>query len=60
MKPYSEAVVEYFQLWNDLLFQIPLYSNLYHDIASNRVKGLEKVTPEMDWSKTIEYISIEG
>ncbi|CAM2733089.1 ABC transporter substrate-binding protein [Erysipelothrix tonsillarum] len=56
---YSAAVVEYFEIWNDLLFQIPLYSNLYHDIASNRVKGLEKVTPEMDWSKTMEYISIE-
>ncbi len=56
---YSKAMVEYFVLWNDLLPSLPLYANEYFDIASERVKGLEKITPEINWASAIEYLSID-
>lgn len=56
---FSKAIVEYFELWNDLLPSLPLYANEYFDIASPRVKGLDFITPEVDWAQTINYISLE-
>lgn len=56
---FSKAMVEYFVLWNDLLPSLPLYANEYFDIASPRVKGLENITPEVNWSQSINYLSLE-
>lgn len=56
---YSAAVVEYLKIWNDLLPSLPLYSNLYHDIATTRVEGLDVITPEMGWELSIEYLSLK-
>lgn len=56
---YSDAVVDYLILWNDLLPSLPLYSNLYHDFATQRVEGMEVITPEMGWELSIEYLSLK-
>ena len=45
---FADNVMEYFKVWNDLLFQIPLYSNEYFDITTKNVKGVEAITPEVD------------
>jgi peptide/nickel transport system substrate-binding protein len=37
---YLELWFEYQQVWNDLLPQLPLYSNVYFDIFNVRVSGL--------------------
>lgn len=56
---YSKALVEYFVTWNDLLPSLPLYANEYFDIASPRVKGLENITPEVNWASAIQYLSLD-
>ncbi|CAM3669604.1 ABC transporter substrate-binding protein [Erysipelothrix urinaevulpis] len=56
---FADNIMEYFKVWNDLLFQIPLYSNEYFDITTTRVKGVDVITPEMDWAKSIVYLSVE-
>lgn len=56
---YAENWLEYQVYWNDLLPNIPLYSNEYRDIYNVRVQGLES-TPVWDWSKDIADITLAG
>lgn len=56
---FSKTFLEYVKLWNELLPEIPLYSNQYFDIFATKVKGLDKVTPNLDWSMNINYITID-
>lgn len=47
-----------FQVWfNDYLPEIPIYSNEYFDIHTNRVQGLQ-TTPFWDWSQDIVNLTI--
>ncbi len=56
---FADAFVEYVKVWNDLLPQIPLYSNEYHDFMTARVTGYEDtVTTLSDFSQNIEYMRI--
>ena len=43
---------EYQVLWNELIPNVPLYSNQYYDIYNARVSGLE-VTPFWNWTRSI-------
>lgn len=48
-----------FQLWyNENVPNIPLYSDQYHDIFSNRVQGMENVTSFWDFSNVICALSL--
>lgn len=47
-----------FQMWfNDYLPEIPIYSNEYFDVHTNRVQGLN-TTPFWEWSQDIVNLSI--
>lgn len=47
-----------FQLWfNDYVPELPIYSNEYFDIHTNRVQGLN-TTPFWDWSQDIVNLTI--
>ena len=50
--------VEYQKRWNELLPNIPLYSDQYHDFYSNKIKGYE---PDglWAWESAILYSWIE-
>ena len=50
--------VEYQKRWNELLPNIPLYSDEYHDFYSNKIKGYE---PDglWQWDSAILYSWIE-
>lgn len=56
---FEEAFVEYVTVWNDLLPELPLYSNQVYAFATNRVKGLEVLSPIYDWYDAITNITIE-
>lgn len=56
---FADAFVEYVRVWNDLLPQIPLYSNEYHDFTTARVAGFEDtVTTLSDFTQNIYYMRI--
>ncbi|MBQ9544513.1 MAG: ABC transporter substrate-binding protein [Clostridia bacterium] len=38
---YLKIWVDFIDEWNDYLPEIPLYSNVYYDIMSSKIKGLE-------------------
>ncbi len=39
---YRELWVEYIDLWNDLLPEVPLYSNIYYTVFIDSLKGYEQ------------------
>ena len=45
--------------WNQLLPEIPLYSNNYYDFYSNRIEGYELEGYHQDISDTILYINVK-
>lgn len=49
---FKEYFVEFVDRWNEILPNIPLYSNEYFDVFNVRVKGL-KSTPVWSWAKDI-------
>lgn len=56
---FADAFVEYMTIWNDLLPQIPLYSNTYHDFLTARVTGYEDtVTSLSEFHQNIVYMRI--
>ncbi len=55
---FRELFVEFAVRWNELLPTLPIYSNEYFDVFSNRVKGL-KTTPVWGWAKDICDLKIE-
>lgn len=56
---YLAKWVEFQQRWNELLPNIPLYSNDYHDFFLTKVKGAEGKNDIWDISKQIVYMWIE-
>ena len=56
---FADAFVEYLEVWNDLLPQLPLYSNTYHDFFTGRVTGYEDtVTSLSSFTQNIVYMRI--
>lgn len=56
---FADAFVEYMEVWNDLLPQIPLYSNQYHDFLTARVTGYEDVVTSLsEFPSEIVYMRI--
>lgn len=53
---YSELWVKYQTRWNEILPVLPIYSNEYFDIYSNKVEGLV-TTPTFTWAHGITKIS---
>lgn len=49
---FKEYFVEFVTRWNEILPNIPIYSNEYFDVFNNRVEGL-KSTPVWSWAKDI-------
>lgn len=46
---YAELWLTYQKRWNQLLPEVPLYSNQYYDVFNKRVSGLD-TTPVYDWA----------
>ncbi|AMC93146.1 hypothetical protein AOC36_03905 [Erysipelothrix larvae] len=58
---FADAFVEYVDLWNDILPELPLYSNEYHDFFTKRVTGYDgKITSLSDFSENFEYLRIQN
>lgn len=49
----------FIQRWNELLPELPLYSNNIHDFFSDKLKGYEKTTAIWDMPREIIYSYIE-
>ena len=49
---FKEKFVEFVTRWNELLPNIPLYSNEYFDVYNTRIKGLQ-TTPVWTWANDI-------
>src|SRR5690554_197042 len=49
---FKEKFVEFVTRWNELLPNIPLYSNEYFDVYNTRIKGLQ-TTPVWSWARDI-------
>ena len=54
---FREMFVEFVVRWNELLPNIPLYSNEYFDVYNTRIEGLQS-TPVWSWAKDICDIKI--
>lgn len=50
--------VAFEQKWNELLPDLPLYSNEYHDFYNTKLQGYKGVTADWDVSKQIPYCTI--
>ncbi len=58
VEAFEAAFVNYVVTWNDLLPELPLYSNQVYDFATDRVSGLDRLNPYTSWADSIEYISV--
>ena len=56
---FSTKFVEFVKRWNELLPNLPLYSNEYFDVFNKRVSGLH-ATPVWSWSKDIADLKVTG
>lgn len=56
---FSEYFVEFVERWNELLPNLPLYSNEYFDIFNKRVSGL-KSTPVWSWADDIADLRLSS
>lgn len=55
---FEDAFVNYVVKWNDLLPELPLYSNQVYNFATERVDGLDRLNPYTTWAQSIEYITL--
>ncbi len=55
---YRELWVEYIDLWNELLPEVPLYSNVYYTVFADKLKGYEQ-SSLWDFEQAILYSWIE-
>ena len=55
---YRELWVEYIDLWNELLPEVPLYSNIYYTVFVDKLKGYEQ-SSLWDFEQAILYSWIE-
>lgn len=54
---FKKKAVEYFTKWNDVLPDIPLYSNLYHDFYNDKIKNwTNNPLVNIDWSIIHSYV----
>lgn len=56
---YLANWVKFQQRWNELLPDLPLYSNDYHDFYNTRVSGFQQDGYAWDFSKAILYTTVE-
>lgn len=56
---YLENWVKYIQRWNEVLPEIPLYSDLYHDFYSAKIAGYE-TSPYWGTCQALIYCSVKG
>lgn len=56
---YRKLWVEYIIRWNEVLPEITLYSNLYHDVYNAKIEGYE-VNPDWGVANAIVYCSIKN
>ena len=54
---FVDLWLQYETRWQELMPQIPLYSNEYYDFAYYTVDGIENTTPFAKWEDVICYIS---
>lgn len=54
---FVDLWLQYETRWQELMPQIPLYSNEYYDFAYYTVDGIENTTPFANWEDVICYIS---
>lgn len=54
---FVDLWLQYETRWQELMPQIPLYSNEYYDFAYYTVDGIENTTPFATWEDVICYIS---
>ncbi len=55
---YRKLWVDYIDLWNELLPEIPLYSNVYYSVFANKLKGYTE-SSLWDFDSSIVYAWIE-
>lgn len=55
---FGKNFIDYVVAWNDLLPELPLYSNQVYSFSTDRVEGLDVLTPYYSWAQAIEYISL--
>lgn len=56
---YGEAWLKFIQKWNELLPQVPLYSNEYHDFFTSRLHDFVEDGYNNDVTSAILYANIE-
>lgn len=56
---YGEAWLKFIQRWNELLPQVPLYSNEYHDFFTSRLHDFVEDGYNNDVTSAILYANIE-
>jgi peptide/nickel transport system substrate-binding protein len=56
---YLDAWFDFQVLFNELLPNLPLYSNQYYDIYNTRIDGVT-TTPFWNWSIAIADVTIVG
>lgn len=60
VEAYNTAFADYIVQWNDLIPEIPLYSNQIHDIMTERVEGADNITPIYNWAKAVLDLSVKN
>ena len=55
---FRKIWVEFIDLWNELLPEIPLYSNVYYSIFADKLKGYTE-NPIWGFAPAIVYASVE-
>jgi peptide/nickel transport system substrate-binding protein len=55
---FADLWLQYQIKWNELLPNIPLYSNEYFDVVSKRVTGYE-VTSLWEWGYALLYADVQ-
>ena len=56
---YGEAWLAFMKKWNELMPEVPLYSNDYHDFFSTRVHDFDEDGYNRDISTAVLYINVE-
>lgn len=56
---YGEAWLAFMKKWNELMPEIPLYSNDYHDFFSDKVHDFEEDGYNRDISTAVLYMNVE-
>lgn len=56
---YGEAWLKFIQKWNELVPEVPLYSNIYHDFFSSRVHDWDEDGYNNDYYYAVLYANVE-